>query len=81
MMEVIERNEPLAPSEKQMREMKNGEVCYVPRHRHYVLRIGHEDYESKFLVLDDHRIKVYFGECPTTVRELYPGESITIKFS
>ena len=83
MMKVVKkitRNGLFIAKTKQMREMKHGELCYVPAFDEYVLRIGATPRESHFLVLGSSDMETYSGECLFTVRELHPEESITIKF-
>lgn len=77
-MEIVKQNvEKKEPRIKRMDEMKNGEVCWHEQGQHYILK-----YEGAVLILDNHQnVNGYGHRCDLPVRELYPGESITIKFS
>lgn len=75
------------PVTKRMDEMRRGEVCFVMEENYYVVNVGiSNDNGSRFLILDtDVDIKWYAHSSGSPrrykVRELYPNESITIKFS
>jgi len=65
-----------------MREMGKGQVCYCVEGNCYILKVQHQDGNPVFLILDGHRsINSYDYTCTLLVRELYEGESVTIKFS
>jgi hypothetical protein len=67
---------------KQMLDMSDGEVCFDIKAEHYVLKVAHMEQPSIFLILDDHHgMNSYQDGCKRTVRELFPGEYVTIKFS
>jgi len=68
------------PVRKEMRMMEPGETCYCIVDERYILRMPHGS--DQFLILDNHgSANSYSGKVTSPVRELYPGESITIKFS
>lgn len=66
---------------KEMCEMSRGEVCYVLKKGHYVVTVSHPGFPPIFLILDSHNeANSYQHNCSLKVRELYPGESVTIEF-
>ena len=82
-MEVIKKTEA-KPSVRSfpMKDMERGQVCYCLRDGCYVLRVCQLDSPDIILVLSNHcKVNAYHFSCKLLVRELYPGESITIKFS
>ena len=87
-MKIVDRegNRP-EPTVKAMTEMHRGEICYSLGSERYVMKICSvtgEEINPVFLVLNnDSNICFYHGNTTDNerVRELYPDESITIKFS
>lgn len=77
-MEIVKQNvEKKEPRVKAMYEMETGEVCWCEMNLHYILKTN-----RYVLILDNHEnINGYSPGTVLQVRELYPGESITIKFS
>ena len=72
------------PIEKQMSSMTRGEVCYHIQNDYYVVRIGAYNETSQFLILrDDETCDHYDFKASGhhKVRELYPGENVTVNFS
>ena len=79
-MEVIKKTKA-KPSVRSfpMKDMERGQVCYCLKDECYVLRVYPLDI---ILVLANHcKVNTYHSSCDLLVRELFPGESITIKFS
>lgn len=72
---------------KRMNTMARGEVCYCDERNMYVMKISFVDPErvTVYLHLNDGGLSLFisFDEFANKleVRELYEGESITIKFS
>ena len=89
-MEIVKHNssKPEAVM-KTMKEMKRGEVCLVTSTKQYIINVGvDDDSGSRFFMLENESdAKWYqpgrytFSDWDLQVRELYLGESITIKFS
>jgi hypothetical protein len=72
------------PVTKEMSEMRRGETCFVIENNEYVVCVEHCNYRRIYLGLKDYdTVQTYGSEehLDLQVRELYPGESITIKFS
>ncbi len=80
-MEIVkEGTGKLESYTKPMSKMAYGEVCYCIEDECYVLKMPYTD--DQFLILGDNDIaNSYSGKPSIKVRTLYPGESITIKFS
>lgn len=89
MMEIVkEEGRKPEPVTKGMNTMARGEVCYFEDKKQYIFKIssifGNENMTPIFLILNNTTELLYHNsdqasECK--VRELYPDESVTIKFS
>jgi hypothetical protein len=87
-MEIVRKaNNEIVVNNKMMIDMKRGEVCYCEENNQYVMKISSVE-QGKFIPVylilqedDDISFKSEGVAIYTTVRELYPNESITIKFS
>ena len=72
--EIVEKE---VSKTKKMNAMSSGEVCWCKKDQCYILK-----HNSFFLILDNHKsANGYSSGNDMLVRELYPDESITIKFS
>ncbi len=82
---IVETNGERSMQTKRMSDMKHGEVCYVSSDDTYVLCATSGMIEGKiFICLNtSDGLQVYENVSlrGLIVRELYPLESITIKFS
>jgi hypothetical protein len=69
--------------EKNMQDMKNGEVCFVISKDRYVIRIGRND-DAIFFILgynDTCNWYDYKNAEYSDVRELLDGEKVTVEFT
>ena len=80
-MEMMENSTGNDESLKPMNQMDDGEVCYYVADSRYVLKVCNVGQEDIYLILEAGDYNSYSHDCDGSVRELYPGESITIKFS
>ena len=83
-MEIVKVNvEKKEPKTKKMCDMQRGEVCYLDDGDMYILRVNLCS-PSTFLILGNDNSSNSYDLSASKhhqVRELCPGESITIKFS
>ena len=70
------------PVIKGMNEMSDGEVCYEIQRERYVMMISGL-HGSIILIMQNkvNKTNTYSSECSTEVRELYPNENVSVKFS
>ncbi len=79
-MELISKNEDSIHT-KPMNTMKDGEVCYCPEVKRYVVKVNYSGTFLFLILINDDGTNSYSDECPLPVRELREGESVTVKFS
>ena len=84
-MEIVKEdvNKP-EPATKRMGDMIRGEVCWINKDSSYIVCIEHDEFPKIYLSLRNYDSAQTYGsvdQLDLIVRELYPGESITIKFS
>lgn len=88
-MEITDKQEPnKEPRIKKIVYMERGEVCYVPSKGEYIMRVGFSGAEDPcvWLILKNEDDVCWYKSTNTyhnqlEVRELFEGESITVKFS
>ncbi len=70
-----------SPPTKPMNEMVDGEVCFEIQRERYVMMISGIR-GTMVLILENHDgTNTYSHDCSHEVRELYPNENISVKFS
>ena len=82
-MERVKVKRGTKPSMKNMQEMKNGEVCFIPGRDRYVLRIGRNDTAIFFILGSNDTCNWYDYKNAgyNDVRELLDDETVYMEFT